>query len=102
MSLDIQTSGDSALIKVNSNALSGDIANDFKSEVVTLIDSGIKNINLDLGNTNFIDSSGIGKLLFINKKLGLSGGVIEIVKISPTLYDFLDSLTITKVINIKK
>lgn len=102
MGLEIEKSGDTVLVKVNENSLSGDVANEFKSEVIKLIDSGVKTIHLDLSGTNFIDSSGIGKLLFINKKLGSTGGVIEITKISPTLYDFLDSLTITQVIKVKK
>lgn len=102
MGIEVQKSGDTLLIKVEDNSLSGEIANEFKATVIKHIDSGVKKIQLDLGNTNFIDSSGIGKLLFINKKLGLVGGVIEIIKITDTLYEFLDSLTITRVINIKK
>lgn len=102
MGLEISKSGNTVLVKVSESSLSGDIAVKLKSMVVESIEEGALNIDLDLSETNYIDSSGIGKLLFINKKLAAIGGSLRIPKISTTLYDFLDSLTITKVIKVTK
>lgn len=102
MGLEVSKNGNSVLIKVSESSLSGDVAVKLKSTVVESIEDGSIFVDLDLAETNYIDSSGIGKLLFINKKLGGMGGSLKISKISTTLYDFLDSLTITKVIKIIK
>lgn len=102
MGLDVSKSDNTVLVKVSESSLSGDTAVKLKSLVVESIEQGALYIDMDLSETNYIDSSGIGKLLFINKKLTALGGSLKITKISTTLYDFLDSLTITKVIKITK
>ncbi|OQY40834.1 MAG: hypothetical protein B6229_00720 [Spirochaetaceae bacterium 4572_7] len=100
MSNKIETSGKTALMTITDSSLSGPVANELKVETIKLIDSGIIHISLDLGDTKYIDSSGIGKLLFLNKKIMACRGNFEITKISCSLYEFLDSLTITKIIKI--
>ena len=87
------------LLIVTDKSLSGDTAAEFKIKAVDVMNSGEKNIDIDLSKTEYIDSSGIGKLLFLNKKLANGGGKLSIIKINKTLYEFLDSLAITKVIN---
>ena len=88
------------VITVDDISLAGDLSADFKKKAVEVIESGIININLDLSKTEFIDSSGVGKLLFLNKKLEKAEGKLKISAISNVLYDFLDSLAITRVIEI--
>ncbi len=102
MNIDVKQEGSSTIVVINTDALIKDEAMVFKKSMVELLDSGQKHLKIDLRRTKFIDSSGIGKLLFLNKKLGQSGGSLEISAISPELYDFLDSLAITKVIKIIK
>jgi len=102
MGLDISTGDNGVLIKVDSITLGGDIALELKEKFIELIDKGEDAISLDLSKPEYIDSSGVGKLLFMNKKLFQIEGTFKVVAISSTLYDFLDSLAITNVITIEK
>ena len=97
--LDIRK-GDFASIEVNSLSLAGDDATELKAKTVNLLESGVKRISLDLGKPEYIDSSGIGKLLFMNKRIEKIHGEFSISRINATLYEFLESLAITKVINV--
>ena len=102
MELEISREDDNALIKVNDSSLVGVTVDKLKIEAVGMMEEGVKKITLDLASTNYIDSSGIGKLLFINKKLNSMGGEIEIVNITPILLDFFETLAIDRIITIKK
>lgn len=100
MSMTIKELTESVLITITETSLSGPIVDELKIEAIKFLDRGFNKITLDLSNTNYIDSSGIGKLLFINKKLSNSGGTMEIVNITPTLLDFFETLALNKIINI--
>lgn len=100
MAIEVKKSDSGVVFKVTDRSLSDEAADTLKSEALKVIEEGHKRILLDLSDTSYIDSSGIGKLLFINKKLSSLGGVLEIDKINRTLLNFLESLTITKVIKV--
>ena len=100
MDITINKEGNKTTIVFTGLSLAGDSAKDFKEKAVKIIEDGEKNIALELDNTNFIDSSGVGKLLFLNKKLESLGGHFSITKINRDLYSFLESLAITKVIDV--
>ena len=70
--------------------------------VSTLLEQGVKNFDFDLSKSDFIDSAGVGKLLFLNKKITLQRGSLTISSIHPALYRLLDSLGITEVMKMKK
>jgi len=101
MSVQISKSGNETLIFVESNSLTGDDAKEFKNEALKVIDAGDIHISLDLSATDYIDSSGVGKILFLNKTLQKLNGTMKISKISEKLYLFLESLAITKVMDVK-
>lgn len=102
MSIEISKEEDSTLITITETSLVGITVDELKIEAVKIIESGEKKIVLNLSKTNYIDSSGIGKLLFINKKLITNGGKMEIINITPTLLDFFETLAIDKIITIHK
>ena len=102
MSIDVRKNSDRATIIINEKSLSDHCADEFKALATGVIDEGILKIDIDLSVTDFIDSSGIGKLLYLNKKLESLSGELRIVKITTTLLDFLDSLSINKVIKVEQ
>lgn len=102
MSIKINKENDCTLITILENSLVGVTVDELKIEAVKIIESGEKKIQLNLSKTNYIDSCGIGKLLFINKKLITNGGSLEIINITQTLFDFFETLAIDKIIKIKK
>ncbi|MBB6480186.1 STAS domain-containing protein [Spirochaeta isovalerica] len=100
MSIRENRTGDTVELVVDSLSLAGDEATALKEKAVELIDSGQIKLSLNLTKPEYIDSSGIGKLLFMNKKIEKLGGDFRISAINSTLYDFLESLAITKVMDI--
>lgn len=97
-----QKVGHQVIVHVNNVSLAGETAGELKDVVLDIIDRGERHIALDLGKTEYIDSSGVGKLLFLNKRLEKDEGSFSICNISDMLFDFLDSLAITKVIQIER
>lgn len=102
MSIQDEKKEDYTLITVMGSSLAGKDSIELKTRTISLIDDGVVNICLDLSMPEFIDSSGIGKLLFMNKKVELVGGKFSITQINPTLFESLNSLGITRVIDIAK
>ncbi|WP_305968702.1 MULTISPECIES: STAS domain-containing protein [unclassified Mameliella] len=51
-------------------------AKTFKEEVVALVDAGANRIVIDFSATNFIDSSGLGALTGVLKKIGHRGDLV--------------------------
>lgn len=100
MSMTIKEQSGSVLITISESSLSGPIVDELKVEAIKFLEKGFNKITLDLAGTSYIDSSGIGKLLFINKRLANSGGSMEIINITPTLLDFFETLALNKIINI--
>ncbi len=100
MNIKVTKAGDKAELFVDSVSLAGDVAKDLKQTAMELMDSGIINLSLDLGRTDYVDSSGVGKILFLQKKLAKLDGSFRISRITAQLYSFLESLAITKVMDI--
>ncbi len=99
-SINVRNDGMKTILTVEDKSLSRDTATELKEKALSAIESGSRNLVLDLSVPQYIDSSGIGKLLFLNKKLQTLQGELTIPKINQTLYEFLDSLAISKVIKI--
>ncbi len=102
MGISVNQTEEFTIITVHTITLAGDDASDLKDKAVELLESGITKLSLDLSKTEYINSSGIGKLLFLNKKLEKAGGKFEIIKIHKKLYSFLESLAITEVMTVAK
>ena len=99
-SITVRNDGMKTILTVEDKSLSRETAAELKEKALSAIESGSRNIVLDLSLPRYIDSSGIGKILFLSKKLQTLQGELTIPKINPTLYEFLDSLAISKVIEI--
>ncbi|MBI9109486.1 MAG: STAS domain-containing protein [Spirochaetales bacterium] len=100
MGIRVKKKGEYTVLTVDSRSLAGDEALELKKKALEIIDSGNIKISLDLITPEYIDSSGVGKLLFLNKKLEKLEGEFSIIGINKTLFSFLDSLAITKVIKV--
>lgn len=80
----------------------GPSAQEFRDHAISYIENGERNFVLHFPETTLIDSSGIGKLLFLRRKLFELEGSIRLEDVTDDLYNLLDELTITKVIEIKQ
>jgi anti-anti-sigma factor len=100
VNIKVTKAGNKAELYVDSVSLAGDVAKELKQTAMELIEAGFINLSLDLRRTDYVDSSGVGKILFLQKKLTKLEGSFRITRISGQLYSFLESLAITKVMDI--
>lgn len=101
--LNIQTEEKNGLIKVS---IDGRIDNEgtqsFQENLDSILEMNSKKIVLDLSKLEFINSSGIGKLLIFYKKARHSGIETEIEGISEELLSLFRAIRLDKLITIKK
>jgi len=60
-----------------------------QNTVRDLVDKGNKKILLNLGNVNYIDSSGIGALVRTHTTIRSQGGELKLVNLSKRVHDLL-------------
>jgi anti-sigma B factor antagonist len=65
------------------------IAPSFREALVSRIDQGCHNIVLDLSQVSFLDSSGLGALVFVLKHLVHKGGRLHICGVTPAVMSVL-------------
>lgn len=100
MSLTITKINSTFKIIVTELKFGKEIGIELKDTVLLHIDEPFELFELDLSATEYIDSAGIGKLLFLRKILENHQKSIAISKISIRLFDFLDSLNIPSILPI--
>ncbi|WP_435168360.1 STAS domain-containing protein [Falsirhodobacter sp. 1013] len=64
------------LVNPNMPRLTAATATAFKDEVAQMIDQGYDKLVIDLGDVSFVDSSGLGALVGLLKKVGNRGEII--------------------------
>jgi anti-sigma B factor antagonist len=83
--------GDCLVVSLKEKRLDAVIAASFREALVERIDQGQRNIVLDMADVNFMDSSGLGAVVFILKHLGHKGrlhmcgvtpGVMAVLKLT--------------------
>ncbi|MGM0369705.1 MAG: STAS domain-containing protein [Bacillota bacterium] len=72
----------------------------FKEKIENYLDSEVNNLILNLQTIDFIDSSGIGAILSIYKKIEQRGGKMAIINISPTLKRVFEISGVLNVIDV--
>ena len=81
-----------------------DIVNssDFKKWIVDhLIASGRKNIVLDMTKLNYMDSSGLGVIISIQKHCKLNGGSLAIFGLNTQIRKLLELTSLDRILKIK-
>jgi anti-sigma B factor antagonist len=83
--------GDCLVVSLKEKRLDAVIAANFRDALVERIDQGQRNIVLDMAQVSFMDSSGLGAVVFILKHLGHKGrlhicgvtpGVMAVLKLT--------------------
>ena len=77
-------------------------SNEVKKALLELKDQGINKVILNFEDTEEIDSSGLGKILFFAETLRESGGSLKLINIqSPELRKLFQLIQLDKIIEIK-
>ncbi len=64
MEFDKEMKNNITIIRIISDRLDTNIAPELKTELLVLVEQGIRNLLLDISNVYYADSSGLGALLF--------------------------------------
>ncbi|MCK5726022.1 MAG: STAS domain-containing protein [Thiotrichaceae bacterium] len=76
MNLQIKNEESFTLVTLDETRLDASIAADFKKQMEEIIDAGNNEIILDISALNFMDSSSLGAMVAVLKKIGTQGKLI--------------------------
>lgn len=74
---------------------------EFKNKVLELIEREKANISINADELEYIDSTGLGVLMGIFKKIKENNLSIEIINLKPNIYKLFDITGLNKVFNIQ-
>lgn len=103
MSLALQTSVENDLLRVvvAASRLDAAVARDFKSGVEAAWAPGIVRLQIDLGAVEFVDSSGIGALLSVYRKLPQAPGAMRLIGVRPGVRSVLELLRLNQFFDVQ-
>ena len=79
MSFETKKKNGVVILTVNQGRLDSDLSAELKTEILILVEQEIKNVLIDLSNVAYVDSSGLGALLFGLRQLRELRGTLKIV-----------------------
>ncbi len=96
MPFEIETAGDVVVIAVHGQLVVGN-RQEFKQSVLDEVERGARHILVDFSETGYVDSSGLGALVSLNKRLREVGGELRLAALNDdmrTLFELtrLDTL----------
>ncbi len=100
MNIEINDSGD--IVKI---VVTGDIEmmsiKDFKTKLLEVGENVDKDIEIDLSDVDYIDSSGVGVLISLLKRQKTKGKSLNISKVSPKVLNVLKLSSLSEVFNLQ-
>jgi anti-sigma B factor antagonist len=97
LTVDTTAYGDTFLLRCNGRVVLGTGSQVLREKTTAALQDGAKNIVLDMGNVNYIDSSGIGELVSAYTTTRNSGGELVLTGLQKKVRDLL---SITKLITV--
>lgn len=79
-----EQAGDVQIIRVDEDRFDSTVSPEFKAELLRLIEAEhIRNILVDLEKVEYVDSSGLGALLFGHRQAKAKSGKLKLLNINP-------------------
>ena len=104
MELDIERTGAAAVVTVLQTELDARAAGEFRKEMTPVIEDGVEVI-LDMGPVQFLDSSGLGAILSVLRKVRARNGELRICNASKpvrTLFELVRFHRIVDILNTRE
>lgn len=98
---DIQGAGAQLRIVVRGRRLDAATARDFKLETEAAWQAGVATVEIDLGQVEFVDSSGIGALLSVYKKLPAQAAGVKLRRVKPEVQAVIELLRLHRIFEIQ-
>ena len=87
MKISTRTVDSVTVVDLQGRLMLGDDTEQFRTEIRELIQSGLKNILLNMGNVGYIDSSGVGELVRAYASVTNQGGQLKLLNLTKKLHD---------------
>ena len=75
-------------------------ANDFRDEARRTLTNGLKNVDVDLSQTTFLDSCGLGALIALHKTACSRGGALRLLNPLPPVLQILELTRMHRIFDI--
>ena len=100
MLTETHVAGDTLTLNLKVARLDAAAARTFKQEVEAVWTADIKSVSIDMTPVGFIDSSGIGALLSIYKKLPQGSPSVRLVGVTPAVASVIELLRLHRIFEI--
>lgn len=87
-------------IRVKEDKFDITLAPEFKEEVAASWEESVAAVTVDFSNVEFIDSSGVGALVSVHKRIAPKGGTLKIYKPGPAVISVIELLRLHRVFNL--
>ncbi len=94
-----QTDGYTA-VDVNEERIDVQNAEEFRKHLLQLIQSGMKTVIVDLGSVRFIDSSGLGALVYALRESKLAKGDLKVANLHSQVYAMFKVTRLNKIFDV--
>jgi len=89
MKLSTRTVDTVTIVDLGGKLILGEDTEQFRNRMREVIQSGAKKILLNMGNVNYIDSSGVGELVRAYASAGSQGGQLKLLGLTKKIHDLL-------------
>ena len=85
------------VVELEGKLMLGEDTEQFRTRIRELLDSGAKKILLNMGNVNYLDSSGVGELVRAYASASSQGGQLKLLNLTKRIHNLL---SITKLLTV--
>jgi anti-sigma B factor antagonist len=99
MQIDVANEDGTTIVRPATDRLDIEVAAEFRSTLLSLIDQGHRQLVVDLKDVTFIDSSGLGALVSALKTLkrGSGSGDVRLARVQPPVVSLLEIIRLNRV-----
>jgi anti-sigma B factor antagonist len=99
MQIDVTKNGIATVVRPTEERLDIEVAGEFRSMLLSLIDEGHRHLVIDLQDVQFVDSSGLGALVSALKMLKRTNtsGDVRLARVQPPVTSLLEIIRLNRV-----
>lgn len=99
MEIDVANNNGATIVRPTGDRLDIEVAGDFRSMLLSLIEQGNRHLVVDLNDVTFVDSSGLGALVSALKTLKRSSGPGDVLlaRVQPPVVTLLEIIRLNRV-----
>jgi anti-sigma B factor antagonist len=101
MKIEIQRNNDVVNVSVEGN-IEIDLIKDLRSQLLDIAQNDNKNIEINLSQSGYMDSTGVGMLLHIYKIQKKKGKSIKLINVSPRIKNIIEQSNLSDVFSVDK